>query len=77
MKLIYRGITYDQPRPDTSTPAPFHPYTLTYRGVKYRTSKPKAAAYPQGYDLIYRGVKLHVTPAGQNPTGDRQRAIIW
>lgn len=73
MKLIYRGtqIDYSPRSGNTGKPMPAsqsEPYTISYRGVRLTVDpnapQKKAPLFPNGYDLIYRGVSLHVSPQG-------------
>jgi Domain of unknown function (DUF4278) len=73
MKLTCRGIQFIYRHRSGNTgkperPAHQYPYVLCSRGIGYivnpNAKKPPAPFFPNGYDLIYRGVALHVTAVG-------------
>ncbi len=85
MKLIYRGLSYDQPASNQAagmiennqTVTALTPQTLLYRGVEYRTNPAatatSAVALRFPIELIYRGV--HYTIGETQPAKAVQTVV--
>jgi hypothetical protein len=87
MRLIYRGVVFDKfdyqlrsgntgkPTPPTQT----KPYTVSYRGTSWTVDpsapKPKPPVFLDRYDLIYRGITLHVRH--NSYAIDKTRKLKW